>query len=140
MKIGTSIKKQAIQIAKQTAEEILKEPKRMLETAGAQTGIVPSKSPEQQQASQNLQDARGEDEAFARKRIGEIEGELAQIRREKEQEEEQRQALEVQEKEIQEQEKVKKPFFSIPGKKRQQGAIPQRVKKHSGTSEIRLQE
>ena len=141
MKLGANVKKQAVQIAKQTAEEVLKEPKRVFETAGSQTGMVPVKHQEEQsQPKQDIQVAKQKDQVFAKKRIEEIEGELVQIRREREKEEREKEAFEIEKKQIQEQEKPKKPFFQVPGGKKKRGTIPQRVKKHSGTSEMRIQE
>lgn len=140
MKVGANVKKQAVQAAKSVAEEVLREPGKVLKTAGDQTGVVPAKSQEtNEQPNQDIQVAKDNDAVFAGRRIEEIEGELARIRQEKEQEEKEEQALEIQEREAQEQQKDKKPMFSIPTKKKK-GAIPARVKKHSGTSELRLKE
>ena len=125
MKVGASVKKQAGQIAKQMAEEILKEPKRVLETAGAQTGVIPQKSQEgQQQVTQDIQTAKDNDATFAGRRIREIEGELAQLRQGQQQEKRASEIAEIQMKETENQKKPKKPFFQISGGKKKKGGVP----------------
>jgi hypothetical protein len=140
IKMKTQIKNQLGQIVKGTLDEVLKEPKKVIESAGEQTGVLPKKQESQQTGqSQHLEAEKQKDQVFSKQRIAEIESELRRIRQNQEAEKQAQERQEMERGQEQNQQKDKKRFtLPIIGKKKRQ--IPARAKKHSGTSELRLKE